>query len=344
MHTDPENYFYSRLLQYVPYFNESELLEEYDSAREAFIAREVRLKEKSHYMETFRERDQQLEDAFIQAHAFQLLDPEENIEAEFEEELPEQAMTDEQFQAACGGMNLRQRELFNLITRSIQEQLNGNENRLRLFVTGGAGTGKTYTFNTVKNQVNRCYAKKSVMVAALTGVAVRLVGGSTLHSMLKLPVQKDGYLTHNMPQLTGTPLKIMRQRWKDIEFIFIDKISMVPYEMLCIIDSRLRQLKKKDDLPFGGINIIVFGDLMQLPPVKGAQVFNQPRRLLAATHLWRMFSLVELTENMRQQGDTTFEDLLNALHVGEMSAQHFDLLMSKILTEPSGEFALNKAI
>jgi hypothetical protein len=49
---------------------------------------------------------------------------------------------------------------------------------------------------------------------------------------------------------------------------------MVPYEMLCMIDSRLRQPKKKDDKPFEGINIIVFGDLMQLPPVKGAQVFN----------------------------------------------------------------------
>jgi ATP-dependent exoDNAse (exonuclease V) alpha subunit len=162
--------------------------------------------------------------------------------------------------------------------------------------------------------------------------------------MLKLPVQKDGFLTPNMPLLTGNYLKIMRQQWKDIEFIFIDEISMVPYEMLCMIDSRLRQLKKKDDKPFGGINIIVFGDLMQLPPVKGAQVFNQPRRFLPATHLWRLFSLVELTENMRQQGDTTFADLLNALRVGEMSAQHFDLLMSKMLSEQSGEFAINKAI
>jgi hypothetical protein len=44
-----------------------------------------------------------------------------------------------------------------------------------------------------------------------------------------------------MPLLTGNYLKVMRQQWKDIEFIFIDEISMVPYEMLCMIDSRLRQ-------------------------------------------------------------------------------------------------------
>lgn len=344
MHTDQENYFYSRLLQYVPYFNESELLEEFDSAREAFIAREAQLKETSRYMESFIERDQQLEDAFIQAHAFQLLDPEENIEAEFEEEIPDQNMTEEQFQAARNGMNPKQMELYNFVTNSIEEQLNGSENRVRLFVTGGAGTGKTYTFNTLKNQVNRCYGRTAAKVGALTGVAARLVGGTTLHNLLKLPVQKDGFITPNMPLLTGNYLKIMRQQWKDIEFIFIDEISMVPYEMLCMIDSRLRQLKKKENIPFGGINVILFGDLMQLPPVKGAQVFEQPGIFLPAPHLWRMFSLVELTQNMRQQGDTTFADLLNALRIGEMSAQHFELLMSKMLTEPTGDFALNKAI
>lgn len=94
-------------------------------------------------------------------------------------------------------------------------------------------------------------------VCALTGVAARLVGGGTLHSTFKLPVQKDGRIVQ-MLQLTGNYLRIMRQQWKDIQFLFIDEISMVPYEMLCMIESRLRQVKNPDEL-FGGINIIVFG-------------------------------------------------------------------------------------
>ncbi|GBM45812.1 hypothetical protein AVEN_20814-1 [Araneus ventricosus] len=53
----------------------------------------------------------------------------------------------------------------------------------------------------------------------------------------------------------------MREQWKDIEFLFIDEISMVPYEMLCMIENRLQQLKT-DNVLFGGINLIVFGDLM----------------------------------------------------------------------------------
>lgn len=345
MHTDPENYFYSLLLQYQPYESESALLGEFDNARDAFLAREQELKEKSKHMEAFRKIDRQLEIAFNQAHAFDILQrSQEFVEEELEEEIPDHGMTDEQFQSACAAMNIKQRELFSAVTRSIQEQLSGSKQRFRLFVTGGAGVCKTFTFNALKNQVNRCFGKNAVKVAALTGVAARLAGGSTLHTMLKLPVQKDGFIVSNMPMLTGNYLKIMRKQWKDIEYIFIDEISMVPYEMLCMIDSRLRQLKNKDDEAFGGLNIMLFGDLMQLPPVKGAQVFDQPVRFLPAPHLWRYFRLVELTENMRQQGDTCFADLLNALRIGELKGPHFDLLLSKTLVDATGEFALNKAI
>ncbi|GBP80550.1 hypothetical protein EVAR_39420_1 [Eumeta japonica] len=74
----------------------------------------------------------------------------------------------------------------------------------------------------------------------------------------------------------------MRQLWQHTEFLFIDEISMVPYEMLCMIDSRLRQLKTPDAC-FGGINVVLFGDLMQLPPVRGYQVFQQPEHMKPAT-------------------------------------------------------------
>ena len=180
--------------------------------------------------------------------------------------------------------------------------------------------------------------KNAVQVCALTGVATRLVGGSTLHSTLKLPVQKDGRILQ-LPLLTGLYLRQMRLQWKDVEFIFKDEISMVPYKMLCMIDSRLKQLKNCDEF-FGGINVILFGDLMQLTPVRGSHVFHQPLHLAPATHLWRLFTLVELTENMRQQGDTTFIDILNALRIGKLTAEHVAILMKKVSDEAIGEFSI----
>src|SRR5271154_5268824 len=340
---DSENYYYSLLLQYVPYRRESELLEGFDSSRAAFVGREANLREKSLHMELFRDRERQLENAFNQVHAFEILEKDIfQTEEEEDEEVMEQYMNDNEFETLKKGMNSCQNDVFVYITRGILDEINGLYNPLRLFITGNAGSGKTFLFNLLKNQVNRCYGKLVVKVCALTGVAARLVGGSTLHTTLKLPVQKDGKIVE-MAILTGNYLRIMRDQWKDIEFLFIDEISMVPYEMLCMVDSRLKQLKKSDEI-FGGINILLFGDLMQLPPIRGNQVFDQPARLAPATHLWRVFRLIELNENMRQQGNKTFVDILNSLRIGELSAMHFGTLLRKVSTEARGEFSIDKAL
>ncbi|XP_054746537.1 uncharacterized protein LOC129251202 [Anastrepha obliqua] len=311
--SDPENFSYSLLFQYMPYRSETEILEGFDNAKEAFVARESRLRETSRHMCQHRERDQQLENAFNQIHAFEILEQPEIINPELEEEeLPEKEMSNDQFQRAQNAMNVDQRQLVVLVTESIKNQLNGDMKREKIFVTGGAGTGKTFLFNLLKTHVNRCYGKPVVKVGALTGVAARLIGGTTVHRLLELPVQKDGVIV-SMPLLTGNYLRGMRQLWQNIEFLFIDEISMIPYEMLCMIDSRLRQLIIPDAC-FDGINVIFFGDLMQLPPVRGHQVFQQP-------------GLVELKQNMRQQGDTTFIDVLNALRVGEMTSRQLEVLL-----------------
>ncbi|GFQ95681.1 ATP-dependent DNA helicase [Trichonephila clavata] len=110
-----------------------------------------------------------------------------------------------------------------------------------------------------------------------------------------------------------------------------------------MVDSRLKQLKN-NELLFGGINICVFGDLMQLPPgVRGNKCLINPLDLFRQ-HLWRSFSLIELTENMRQQGSTTFKDILNALRIGELQSEHFAILMNWLNKEPTGEFVIEKAL
>ena len=111
-----------------------------------------------------------------------------------------------------------------------------------------------------------------------------------------------------------------------------------------MIENRLRQLKNKDDELFGGVNIIVFGDLFQLPPVKGHAVFEQPNNMKPNVNLWRTFSLCELKQNMRQQGDKTFIDILNALRVGEMNSNHLNTLLKKVSKREDGQFSIERAI
>ncbi|GIY05126.1 ATP-dependent DNA helicase [Caerostris darwini] len=90
--SDPENFFYSLLVQYMPSRSETELLEGFDNTKEAFLARENRLKETSRHMRQHRKRDQQLENAFIQVHAFEILKQPEIINPEAEE-LPDTEMS-----------------------------------------------------------------------------------------------------------------------------------------------------------------------------------------------------------------------------------------------------------
>lgn len=88
-------------------------------------------------------------------------------------------------------------------------------------------------------------------------------------------------------------------------------------------------MKQKDSY-FGGVNILLFGDLMQLPPVArstgGAYCFKQPSHLSAEVNLWSLFSFCELPQNMRQANDTTFVDILNSLRVGELTMQQLHTL------------------
>lgn len=104
---------------------------------------------------------------------------------------------------------------------------------------------------------------------------------------------------------------------------------MVSYGSPCMIDKRLKQIKNNEEL-FGGLNILMFGDLMHLAPIRANAVFDQPASMEPDTHLWREFLFFELTENMRQQGDNVFIDLLNNLRVGKLNSEQFCLLMSKV--------------
>lgn len=258
-------------------------------------------------------------------------------------------MTDQQFEANRSGLKVGQQRLFNFVKRQIQREIRGEAcEPIRLIVMGSAGTGKSFILKLITEEIKRGYKivnpnSTSVKVCAYTGVAALLINGQTIHSVFKLPVQRDRKIPTYKP-LTGIWLEKLRQIWKFVRFLIIDEMSMLPYELLWQINLRLQELKGNTEL-FGGVNVLFFGDLMQLPPVVGSPIFIQPEKMDGSIHLFREFSFCELTEVVRQQGDHIFIDLLNNLREGNLSDEQYDLLVRKQEnSKQEGPFQIGKAL
>jgi len=178
-----------------------------------------------------------------------------------------------------------------------------------LFITGRAGAGKSVLLRHFRENTH-----KKVVVTAPTGIAALNVRGQTIHSLFKLPPQlfRKGSLSPN---------KRLESLLKRIDCVVIDEISMVRADLLDAIDERLRQSHQSDQ-PFGGVQIIMFGDVYQLPPV----VEENLAPYFEAIHgghfffnalAWKEteFKVFELTQVFRQK-DPVFKDILNAVRDG----------------------------
>ncbi len=147
-----------------------------------------------------------------------------------------------------------------------------------VFLTGRAGTGKT----TFLHDIVKKTTKNSIIVAP-TGVAAINAGGVTIHSMFHFP------LTAFIPNNDNVDLSICNNRYglsqhmkyrsdrrklfESLELLIIDEISMVRADLLDAIDFVLKKIRK-NSLPFGGIQLLVIGDLFQLSPVTKPEIWS----------------------------------------------------------------------
>lgn len=185
------------------------------------------------------------------------------------------------------------------------------ETRQHLYITGKAGVGKSVLLRAFREQT-----KKRIVVAAPTGIAALNVQGQTLHSLFKLPtqLQKKGHLEPD--EKANTLLK-------RIDALVIDEVSMVRADVLDAIDERLRQACD-NGLPFGGKQIIMIGDVFQLPPVVEKDLRDYFERVYGGVYffnatVWQKtdFKVFELTQIFRQK-DSAFKDILNAVRDGSV--------------------------
>ncbi|XP_017471887.1 PREDICTED: ATP-dependent DNA helicase pfh1-like [Rhagoletis zephyria] len=208
------------------------------------------------------------------------------------------------------------------------------------FVGGGAGVGKSRLisamYQTLNHRLNSVPGSNpsslKVLLSAPTGKAAFGIGGLTLHSIFSLPVNQSN---RDLRPLSNDLVNSIYSKLIDLKLIIIDEISMVGARMFSSIDARLKQIFKTNS-PFGGISVILFGDLRQLSPVGDRWIFSpnpsDNYSVLVGSLLWELFKYFELTEVMRQRGDQPFAIALNNMASGIMTSADISLINSRIVS------------
>ena len=238
-------------------------------------------------------------------------------------------------------LNSKQRQIFTHIVHSLTHK---PCEKLRIFITGGAGVGKSVVIRTLYQALHRLLCSESgqnpedirILLCAYTGLAAYNIQGSTLHSAFCIEPNKK--LTYK--RLSDDKRNTLQTKYKDLNVLIVDEVSMVGNEMLNFLYHRLQEIKCNQE-PFGGVHVILVGDLFQLRPVGDGWIFANATRNYAslAPNLWQShFTMFELTEIMRQKDDVQFAELLNRIREGKQTREDIDVLQSRSISVESKEY------
>lgn len=180
-----------------------------------------------------------------------------------------------------------------------------------VFLTGSAGTGKTYVLNQYIDYLKE--RKVPVAITASTGIAATHINGMTIHAWSGIGVKNS----LNSSQLKNLKTKkYLTKKFEKVEVLLIDEISMLHRNQLEMVDQVLKYFKM-NQLPFGGIQVIFCGDFFQLPPV-GTGSSREKFAFMSAAWLNAAPTICYLTEQYRQS-DNSLNAILNELRAGRLS-------------------------
>lgn len=189
-----------------------------------------------------------------------------------------------------------------------------------VFLTGAAGSGKTYVLNQYISYLKKHHIP--VAITASTGIAATHMNGKTIHSWAHIGIKE---------YLTATDLQHLfkrkehRQAIAEAKVLIIDEVSMLHHFRLDMVDAILRKVHGKDEA-FGGIQVVLCGDLFQLPPVtRGGRA-----QYITEADVWdkMQIHICYLTEQYRHEDDA-LSQLLNEMRAGEVSEQSLERLQTR---------------
>jgi len=197
---------------------------------------------------------------------------------------------------------------------------------LSVFLTGAPGAGKTYVLNEFVRRARR--QGKNVAVTASTGIAATHIGGSTIHSWSGLGIREQlTAFDRDMLRMNAT----LTKRYVGTDVLVIDEVSMLHGHRLDMLNE-VAKLLRGDDAPFGGLQVILVGDLFQLPPVNRN---NEPEDFVHTSAAWAELgpAICYITEQHRQAGDRLL-DILEAMRQGQLEEWHREALAERLGQEP----------
>lgn len=228
-----------------------------------------------------------------------------------------------------------------------------NQTNRSVFLTGKAGTGKT----TILKEIIKTTHKNTVVVAP-TGIAALNAGGVTIHSMFQLPF--GGFIPDNSaPQFLENSKfesrSTLRRHFKmsslkktvirNMELLIIDEVSMLRSDLLDAMDFMMQSVRKKNR-PFGGVQVLFIGDLLQLPPVIRDDEWRTLRNYYRGKFFFNAHVIeqnpplyIELSKIFRQTDDQ-FISVLNSLRNNRMTQNDIQILNQHV--QPNFDLKANK--
>lgn len=201
---------------------------------------------------------------------------------------------------------------------------------VNVYLTGSAGSGKTYLLNQYISYLND--HDIPVAVTASTGIAATHMNGMTIHGWAGIGI-KDTMDEHDIELLEGK--QYLWKRFEKARVLIIDEVSMLHAHRLDIVERVCRRFKRSDK-PFGGLQVILSGDFFQLPPINRS---NEPdlKDMVLYSEAWRIMApaICYLTEQHRQD-DEILTGILNAIRDNSIDTLHYEELEKRLNAELGG--------